>query len=110
MSSAEIITKFLPTIELISKVKSKKSLEIILFEFSADKHFARLLAEIAHNIFKKKITVTRKTKTKLLKHKQTLVKVSTSNGRSRRRYIKQSGGWLQLALPALLYLFKEITG
>lgn len=99
----------MPTLQLLSKVKSSQKLNIILTEFSKDPGFARLMSEFAHNLFQRKIPVPEQTRRRLKKHKQVLVKVASCKRNTRAKYIKQSGGWLNIAIPALLTLLGSLN-
>lgn len=108
MESSKLLTKFMPTLQLLSKVKSSAKLNLILTEFSKDTGFARLMSEFAHNLFQRKIPVQERMRRRLKKHKQVLVKVASCKKKTRAKYIKQSGGWLNIAIPALFALLDSL--
>lgn len=108
MESAVALTTYLPTLVLISKVKNTSRRQLILDEFAKEPMFARLIRELAHNLYKKKITVSSSDRRKLIRHKHSIKTCANHKHKHRRAVIRQAGGWLNIAVPALAFLFKEL--
>lgn len=77
--------------------------------FSKNNNFNQAIREISFNIARGNVYLSPSAKRKLKSHAKLIVKLAgATNGTVLRRYVNQSGGYLNVALPAVIALVQML--
>ena len=106
----EIVSQYIPLFDFITRIKSRADQKTVLKIFAKDKQFRKCFKEVASNIQRKNITVSKTQKTQLSKYKDIIKGLDqTGNGRNKSiKLIEQSGGMLPILLPILASIVAEV--
>ena len=91
------LIKYLPLLNVISKIRSKADRSTVLRIFAKDKEFVKAIKEIACNTVNGNIELTQPQKVKLRKYKQSLLKLAGKSGKT--EVVQSGGGFLSLLIP-----------
>ena len=84
-------------LEVVSNIKCNETKIALLKYLSNDPRIFKALKEIALNIIEGHMTIDKKTKKKLSKHKEIIYAIcnkSKVSAKDRKKLVVQSGGWL----------------
>lgn len=100
----------IPTLELMSNIKSKKLREqFLLDQYKVSDKIYKAIREIAENLIHKNIPLETHHKKKLQRYKKDIVNIVHDKAKTRRKsHIKQSGGYLPIILPVVLSLIQSM--
>ena len=91
------LKKHFRDLEFISKIKCPKTKKALMQYIAKDPKIYKALREIALNIIEGNVTIDKKAKNRLSKHKKTIYgicKRSKVSAKQRKKLVVQSGGWL----------------
>ena len=91
------LKKHFRDLEFVSKIKCPKTKKALMKYIAKDPKAYVALREIALNIIEGNVTMDKKTKNRLSKHKKTIYgicKQSKVSAKERKKLVIQSGGWL----------------
>ena len=104
------LRKCLENMCLINNTNSSKLKKSLLKEISCQDCYFKAIHEIAWNIYKNKLTLTAVEKKKLRSHIKLIEKILLKPKSVSRRalVVRQSGGFLNIAIPAVVTALSEI--
>ena len=91
------LKKHFRDLEFVSKIKCQKTKKALMQYIAKNPEIYKALREIALNIIEGNISIDKKSKNRLLKHKKTIYgicKKSKVSAKQRKKLVVQSGGWL----------------
>lgn len=104
-----LITRYLPTLQLICKIKNVKKREQVLKEFCQDPHFCSVIRQIAKNTLRKESILPIKGKMiQRLKKHSSVIKGLARKKKGYRKLAVQSGGFLPIVIPLITSIIAEI--
>jgi hypothetical protein len=98
-------------LRLVGKVKNERLRTAILKEIACDENVYRALREIIVNTLKGNVPLTTAQKAKLRRQRKFIEKLSCNKRKSihkKRELVRQSGGFLQIAAPAVALLLQRL--
>lgn len=103
------LNKYWVCLQAVAQIKNKKARRDFMKILSRKNDFRKLMKLLMSKIYHKEIAVSDEVKTKLNKHKSTVVRLSKHpRGKRGKRDIEQVGGFIQFLLPALAPLVVEL--
>lgn len=104
-----LIAKYLPTFQLICRIKSRQKRDQVLKEFCQDPVFCSVVRQIAKNtLFKESILPIKKSHIKRLKKHSHIIKGLARKKKGYRKLAVQSGGFLPIVIPLITSIIAEI--
>lgn len=97
------LTKCFYKLYIIANIKDKRIRDELLAKSACNNEIYSALSEIAKNVVAKNVPLTKAQKTKLKKYKRKIIALScdTKDKKLRKRRVVQSGGFLNILLPAV---------
>lgn len=106
-----LINKYLPTLQLICKIRTNKGKEAVLKQFCKDDEFICVLRQIAKNTYlSKSILPIKKKHIKRLRKHSKVIKAVAQKSPGYKKLAVQSGGYLPIVIPLITSILGEIIG
>lgn len=100
----------LPFLRALAKIKDSKSRKTALNEVSGETKIQKALREIAKNVVRRKLKLTKKHLAGLVRHKRTISSLTKKklSQPKKKNLVVQSGGFLPILIPLVASILGEV--